>query len=103
MRYAPGLCAAFFIALCAASTAAATELLFTDARVYPAPGVAPIENGAVLVRDDRLVAVAPASQIGAGEDDVVVVADAGAVLAGFWNSRVHLTEPKWAEMGRATV
>src|SRR3546814_4904306 len=39
MRYAPGLCAAFFIALCAASTAAATELLITDARVYPAPEI----------------------------------------------------------------
>src|SRR3546814_9843043 len=80
MRYAPGLCAAFFIALCAASTAAATELLITDARVYPAPGVAPIENGAVLVRDDPIVAVGPASQIGAGEDAVVVDADGGAVL-----------------------
>src|SRR3546814_6134936 len=96
MRYAPGLCAAFFIALCAASTAAATELLITDARVYPAPGVAPIENGAVLVRDDRIVAVGPASQIGAGEDAVVVDADGGAVLAGFWNSPVHFTEPKGA-------
>src|SRR3546814_2711238 len=82
MRYAPGLCAAFFIALCAASTAAATELLITDARVYPAPGVAPIENGAVLVRDDRIVAVGPASEIGAGEDAVVIDADGGAVLAG---------------------
>src|SRR3546814_11427694 len=96
MRYAPGLCAAFVIALCAASTAAATELLITDARVYPAPGVAPIENGAVLVRDDRIVAVGPASQIGAGEDAVVVDADGGAVLAGFWNSHVHFNEPKWA-------
>src|SRR3546814_383353 len=96
MRYAPGLCAAFFIALCAASTAAATGLLITDARVYPAPGVAPIENGAVLVRDDRIVAVGPASEIGAGEDAVVIDADGGAVLAGFWNSHVHFTEPKWA-------
>src|SRR3546814_15297720 len=58
--------------------------------------VAPIENGAVLVRDDRIVAVGPASQIGAGEDAVVVDADGGAVLAGFWNSHVHVTEPKWA-------
>src|SRR3546814_18481242 len=67
MRYAPGLCAAFFIALCAASTAAATALLITDARVYPAPGVAPIENGAGLVRDDRIVAVGPAAETGAGD------------------------------------
>src|SRR3546814_6019270 len=96
MRDAPGLCAAFFIALCAASTAAATELLITDAMFYPAPGVAPIENGAVLVRDDRIVAVGPASEIGAGEDAVVIDADGGAVLAGFWNSHVHFTEPKWA-------
>src|SRR3546814_197064 len=99
MRYAPGLCAAFFIALCAASTAAATDLLITDARVYPAPGVAPVENGAVLVRDDRIVAVGPASQIGAGEDAVVIDADGGTVLAGFWNSHVHFTE----QIGRAHV
>src|SRR3546814_8539830 len=58
--------------------------------------VAPIENGAVLVRDDRIVAVGPASQIGAGEDAVVIDADGGTVLAGFWNSHVHFTEPKWA-------
>src|SRR3546814_4830653 len=76
MRYAPGLCAAFFIALCAASTAAATELLITDARVYPAPGVAPIENGAVLVRDDRIVAVGPSSPIVSGLDPFFIVADA---------------------------
>src|SRR3546814_2455226 len=50
MRYAPGLCAAFFIALCAASTALATELMFTDARGCQAPGVAPIETGAEIGR-----------------------------------------------------
>src|SRR3546814_17046217 len=95
MRYAPGLCAAFFIALCAASTAAATDLLITDARVYPAPGVPPIENGAVLVRDDRIVPVEPPPQLGAGEDALLLYAPGAPVLAGSRNSPPHFTPPSW--------
>src|SRR3546814_5174675 len=55
-----------------------------------------MENGWVRVGDDRMVAVGAAAEIGAGEDAVVIDADGGAVLAGFWNSHVHFTEPKWA-------
>lgn len=95
MHHASGLCAVL-LWLCMASTAAAAELLITGAKVYPAPGVAPIDNAAVLVRDDRIVAVGPAAEVVAGEDATVIDAGGGVVLAGFWNSHVHFTEPKWA-------
>lgn len=95
MRYMAGLCAAL-LALCAASNAAAADLLITNARIYPAPGAIPVDGGAVLVRDERIVAVGPAADIRAGEDATVIDADGGALLAGFWNSHVHFTEPRWA-------
>jgi len=95
MRYAFVLSAAL-AALCAISTATSAELVITGAKVYPAPGVAPIENAAVLIRDDRIVYVGPAKDVDADKNAIVIDADGGTVLAGFWNSHVHFTEPKWA-------
>jgi len=95
MRFALGLIAAF-AALCVTSTAISAELVITGAKVYPAPGVAPIENAAVLIRDDRIVSVGPAKDVDAAEKAVTIDADGGTLLAGFWNSHVHFTEPKWA-------
>lgn len=95
MRYAIGLSAAL-AALCVISTAAAAELVIMGAKIYPAPGAAPIENAAVLIRDDRIISVGPAKDIGADGNAIVIDADGGTVLAGFWNSHVHFTEPKWA-------
>jgi imidazolonepropionase-like amidohydrolase len=84
------------IALFAASTAMAAELVITGAKVYPAPGAAPIENASVLIRDNRIVSVGPAKDVGAAKDATVIDAKGATVLAGFWNNHVHLTEPKWA-------
>ncbi|MGQ4660981.1 amidohydrolase family protein [Lysobacter sp. F6437] len=83
-------------ALCASPAAMSADLVITGARVYPAPGSAPIDNAAVLVRNDRIVSVGPAAAIDAGADATVIDAEGGVVLAGFWNSHVHFTEPKWA-------
>lgn len=94
MRLFPALLA--LIACAGAIPVAATELLITDATVYAAPGVAPIENGAVLVRDGRIVAVGPAGEIAAADGAPVIDVDDDALLAGFWNSHVHFTEPHWA-------
>lgn len=94
MRYAFGLSVAL-AALGAISTASAGEIMITGARIYTAPGVAPIENAAVLIRDDKIVSVGPAKDLDAGQNAVVINAAGGTVLAGFWNSHVHFTEPKW--------
>lgn len=99
MRYAFGLGVAL-AALCAASTAAAHDTVITAAKIYPAPGVAPIENGAVLIRDDRIVSVGPAKDVDADKKAIVIDAGGGTVMAGFWNSHVHFTEPKWTSAAK---
>lgn len=86
-------------ALCVSSGAISAELVITGAKVHPAPGAAPIVDAAVLVRDDRIVAVGPAAEIVAGPDARVIDAAGGTLLAGFWNSHVHFIEPEWAGAG----
>lgn len=100
MRYAFGL-GSILIALFATSNTTAAELVITGAKVYPAPGAAPIENASVLIRDNRIVSVGPAKDVHAGQDAKVIDANGGTVLAGFWNNHVHFTEPKWT--GAATL
>jgi len=74
------------------------ELVVRDARILVAPDTPPIDRGTVLVRRGKIVEV--------GTNVVVpptakVIEGAGRVLtAGFWNTHVHFTEPKWRTRGR---
>jgi imidazolonepropionase-like amidohydrolase len=68
-------------------------LAVRGAKIYPSPGAPPIEHGTVLMRDGVIVAV--------GADVVpppgaqVLACDSCTIVAGFWNTHVHFTEPKW--------
>lgn len=99
MRYVFRWCAALVV-LGAFTTARADDALILGAKVYPAPGVAPIENAAVLIRDGRIVSVGPAENVDTKASATVIEAGGGTLLAGFWNSHVHFTEPKWADAGK---
>lgn len=81
----------------ATGLAIAQDLVITGGKVYPAPGTAPIENAAVLVRNGRIAAVAEPGSFDVGDDATVLDARGSTVMAGFWNSHVHFTEPKWME------
>jgi imidazolonepropionase-like amidohydrolase len=63
-------------------------LAIINAKIYPAPDAPPIENGTVFVRDGRIAAIEPG--LGAPEDARIIDANGGAVLAGFWNSHIHV-------------
>lgn len=60
------------------------------ARIYPAPDAAPIDDGVVLVRGDRIVGVAPRSAQTDSLPSLAPACDGGVVTAGFQNSHVHL-------------
>jgi imidazolonepropionase-like amidohydrolase len=64
--------------------------------IYSSPDAAPIADGALVIEGERIAGVGPRARIRIPPDAVVIDARGQTVLAGFWNSHVHLVEPKWA-------
>jgi imidazolonepropionase-like amidohydrolase len=74
----------------------ASDLALVKAKIYSSPMEPPIENGSILVHDGRIVAVGPSAGVKVPRDAQVIDCQGLVVTAGFWNSHVHFTEPKWA-------
>jgi imidazolonepropionase-like amidohydrolase len=64
------------------------------ARIYVSPADPPIEDGTVLVRGGVIAGVG--TQLAVPPDARVIPCNRCVVTAGFWNTHVHFTEPKWA-------
>jgi len=74
------------------SPAWAAELAIVGARVYMAPDAAPIERGTVLMRDGLIVAVGAADEVVVPKSAQRLDGTGAVVVAGFWNSHVHMLE-----------
>lgn len=68
-------------------------LAIQHARIYVSPNDPPIDDGTVLVRDGVIAAVG--THVDVLADARIVACDHCIVTAGFWNTHVHFTEPKW--------
>jgi imidazolonepropionase-like amidohydrolase len=73
--------------------AMAQELAITNARIVVAPDAEPIASGTVLLRDGRIAAVGDANEVTVPDGVERLDAGGGTVVAGFWNSHVHLMAP----------
>ncbi len=82
------------LALAACIPTFAADLAMTGAKVFPSPDAAPLSNATVLIHDGKIAAVGPNVAIPAGATQLTC--SGCFVFAGFWNSHVHFTEPKWA-------
>ncbi len=78
--------------MCACAFAA--DLAVTGGKVFPSPGAAPLVNTTVLIHDGKIAAVGQNVAIPSGATKLTCTGCF--VFAGFWNSHVHFTEPKWA-------
>jgi len=76
---------------------ARAQLALVGGTVYPDPGEPPIPDGAVLIRDGAIVAVGRRDGVEIPPGTPSVDCTGGAIVAGFWNSHVHLFERKWAK------
>jgi len=63
------------------------------AKIYPSPTERPIENGAILIHDGRILAVGPSATIKIPRNTEVIDCKGLVVTAGFWNSHVHILTP----------
>lgn len=79
--------------LLAAGTCSPQSLAITGAVAYPSASAAPIHRATVLTKDGRIVAVGSNVQVPPGYQ--TIRCEGCAIVAGFWNSHVHFTEPKW--------
>lgn len=75
----------------------AGELAIVGAKVYQTPDSPPLANATVLTRDGVIVAVGPAGQIDVSPDAQVIEGKGRVVVAGLWNSHVHLLLPSMAK------
>ena len=85
-----------FFLLCTLSSlpsALCSDLALVHARIYPSPTDPPIEDGAILAHDGRILAVGPYAQIKIPRDATVIDCKGLVVTAGFWNSHVHILTP----------
>lgn len=71
-------------------SACAADLALAGGTVYPSPAAQPIAEGTVVVRDGRILAVGPGSTVKVPRGAKVLDCKGMAVMAGFWNSHVHL-------------
>jgi Imidazolonepropionase and related amidohydrolases len=78
-----------------AAVASAADLVFVGARVVPSPHETPIENAVVLVSDGRIAAVGRSGEVRIPAGVQKLDATGRTVVAGFWNSHVHLLEPAY--------
>jgi len=68
---------------------------FVSGTIYAAPGAPPIRDGTLLIDGDRISAVGTRAQVTIPVGAKVIDVASLTLLPAFWNSHVHLLEPKW--------
>lgn len=71
----------------------AQTLAVINARIVATPDAAPIALGTVLIRDGKIAALGDAESVVVPDGMEALDAAGGTVVAGFWNSHVHLIAP----------
>lgn len=76
---------------------AGQQVILKGARIYPAPGAPPIKNGTVVIEDGKITAIGSSDAVHfkLRSHPTIIHCEGKTIVAGFWNSHVHFTEPKW--------
>ena len=80
---------------------AAQDLVLAGGTVYPEPKGAPIREAVVIVHDGKIESVGKQGERHERGSAQVLDCRGKVIVAGFWNSHVHFTEPVWEDAGHA--
>src|SRR2546422_4970706 len=80
-------------------TPQAGSLALVGATIYLSPAERPLVDGVVLIKNRRIAAVGGRRQTRIPRGATVFDCTGLTLTAGFWNSHVHFTEPKWENAG----
>jgi imidazolonepropionase-like amidohydrolase len=86
---------AFILAVSAGSAAEAQSLALVGAKVYPSPTAAPLEDAIIVASGGAISAIGKRGEVEIPKDGRIMDCTGKTVVAGFWNSHVHFTEPVW--------
>lgn len=70
-------------------------------RVQVSPDLDAIADGIVLIERDTITAIGPRASARIPSGATVIDSTGATVVAGFWNSHVHFTQPVWAAAATA--
>jgi imidazolonepropionase-like amidohydrolase len=82
------------------SSAGSGHLALVGARIYPAPEASVIAGGVVLIKDGKITAVGEKGRVRIPSGSAVIDCAGLTLTAGFWNSHVHFTDPRWENAAR---
>src|SRR5687768_15042047 len=85
---------ALLVLLCAPVCSAETIAL-VGATVYTDPQQPPMANAGIVIDGDIIRAVGPSGRVTIPSGARIVDCTGSTVMAGFWNSHVHFTDPQW--------
>ena len=84
-------------------TANAQTLALVGGKLYASPEAAALDDAVVVATDGVITAIGSRSDVQIPPGARVIDCTGKTVVAGFWNSHVHFTEPVWRNAGSAPV
>lgn len=85
----------------AASVEEHNTLACVGGTVYPSPTAQPIKDAALLAEDGKITVAEPGARFKLPASAQVLDCKGRFIVAGFWNSHVHFTEPVWNDAATA--
>jgi imidazolonepropionase-like amidohydrolase len=87
-------------AVCTAAAASAQTLALIGGSIYASPDAAPLADAVVVATNGVITAIGSRSEVQIPADARIIDCTK-IVVAGFWNSHVHFTEPVWRNAATA--
>lgn len=81
-------------------TSRAIPIALVGAKIYVSPFEKAIRNGVVIIEDGKIAAVGRKGDVAIADGTGILNCSGMFIMAGFQNSSVHLTEPKWSGAAR---